>query len=89
MKIKALILTLAFLFNTFCLPLQQSFAQTNADFPDSQVYFQKTVQRPPLRDRSREIEALLKKMTVEEKVGQMTQLTMGMFVSGQRSGCAD
>ncbi len=82
MKIKALILSLAFLFNTFCLPLQQSFAQTSADLPDSQVYFQKAVQRPKLKDRSREIEVLLKKMTVEEKVGQMTQLEIGQITSG-------
>jgi beta-glucosidase len=31
---------------------------------------------------SGEVEALLRKMTVEEKVGQMTQLTMGTFVDG-------
>ena len=37
----------------------------------------------PERDNSQKIEALLKRMTLEEKVGQMTQLTLGMIVSGQ------
>jgi beta-glucosidase len=82
MKFKALILSLAFLFNYFCLPLQQSFAQTNSDFTNSQTYFEKTTQRPKLKDYSRQIEALLAKMTLEEKVGQMTQLEIGQITSG-------
>jgi beta-glucosidase len=82
MKFKALILSLAFIFNYFCLPLQQSIAQTNADFPDSQTYLEKTTQRPKLKDYSRQIEALLAKMTLEEKVGQMTQLEIGQITSG-------
>jgi beta-glucosidase len=82
MKFKALVLSLAFLFNYFCLPLQQSIAQTNADFPDSQTYLEKTAQRPKLKDYSRQVEALLAKMTTEEKVGQMTQLEIGQITSG-------
>lgn len=82
MRIKALILSLAFLFNYFCLPLQQSLAQTNSDFPNSQAYFEKTTQRPKIKDYSRQIEALLAKMTLEEKVGQMTQLEIGQITSG-------
>lgn len=82
MKIQALILSLALAFSYFCLPLQQSLAQTNSDFTDSHSYFQKTVQRPKLKDYSAQIEALLKKMTVEEKVGQMTQLEIGQITSG-------
>ncbi|MEO6589226.1 MAG: glycoside hydrolase family 3 N-terminal domain-containing protein [Pyrinomonadaceae bacterium] len=82
MKNKTLILLLAFLFNVFCLPLQQSYAQTNADVTNSQTFFENAVRRPKLKDRSREIEALLKKMTVEEKVGQMTQLEIGQITSG-------
>ena len=70
MKFKALILSLAFLFNYFCLPLQQSFAQTNSEFTNSQIYFEKTTQRPKMKDYSRQVEALLAKMTLEEKVGQ-------------------
>ena len=82
MRIKALILSLVFLFNYFCLPLQQSLAQTNSDFPNSQAYFEKTTQRPKIKDYSRQIEALLAKMTLEEKVGQMTQLEIGQITSG-------
>ncbi len=37
----------------------------------------------PERDNSQKIEALLKRMTLEEKVGQMTQLTIGMIAKGQ------
>ncbi len=82
MKINALILSLVLTFNYFCLPLQQSFAQTNSDFSDSQNQLIKTTQRPKSKDRSAEIEALLKKMTIEEKVGQMTQLEIGQITSG-------
>jgi beta-glucosidase len=32
------------------------------------------------QDIDQKVEALLKKMTMEEKVGQMTQLTLGPFV---------
>ncbi len=85
MKFKVLILLPAFLFNYFCLPLQQSFAQTNSDLNDSQTYFQKTTQRPKMKDYSRQIEALLAKMTLEEKVGQMTQLEIGQVTSGNDS----
>ncbi len=82
MKIKVLILSVTILLNHFCLPLQQSIAQTNSDLPNSQVYFEKTTQKPRLKSYSVQIEALLKKMTVEEKVGQMTQLEIGQITSG-------
>ena len=85
MKITALLLNIALLVATFCLPLQQSFAQTSADFPNSQTYFEKTTQRPKLKDYSRQVEALLAKMTLEEKVGQMTQLEIGQITSGSNS----
>ena len=61
------------------------FAQTksNQDFIDSDVFF-KTVVRRPLQKRNdaAKIEAFLRKMTVEEKVGQMTQLTIDMVTGG-------
>lgn len=82
MKIKALIVSLAFLSNYFCLLLQQSYAQIGNNFLDSQSYYEKNVQRPKLKDYSREIEGLLAKMTIEEKVGQMTQLEIGQITSG-------
>ena len=52
--------------------------------PDSGAFLQKTMRLSrPRTDHSKQIEALLKKMTLEEKVGQMTQLALGMIVSGR------
>ncbi len=85
MKSRALILLLAFCFNIFCLPLQQSFAQTQADITNSQTYYEQAIKRPKLKNYEPQIEALLKKMTVEEKVGQMTQLEIGQITSGNDS----
>ena len=84
MKKTALFLLFAICFQTFCLQLQQSFAQSSKDLvsteiTDSDAYFRQTVQRPKLKDHSAQIEALLKKMTVEEKAGQMTQLEIGQI----------
>ena len=81
---------IAFHLQIFCLPPQQSFAQSDSsvknlastDMPDSGAFLQRTMRRPPRSDHSKQIEALLKQMTLEEKVGQMTQLTLGMIVSG-------
>lgn len=56
----------------------------NADIDDSDQFFRSAIQvAGPQRDNSQKIDALLKRMTLEEKVGQMTQLTLGMIVSGQ------
>jgi beta-glucosidase len=90
MKKTALLSLVAICFQIFCLPLQQSHAQSNGDpvstdILDSDAYFRKTIQRPKLRDYSAQIEALLKKMTLEEKVGQMTQLEIGQVTSGGNS----
>jgi beta-glucosidase len=55
-----------------------------ADIDDSDSFLQNTIRAAgPQRDYSPKIEALLKRMTLEEKVGQMTQLTMEMVVKGQ------
>src|SRR5687768_4259566 len=55
-----------------------------ADLDDSDLFFQNALRSGgPERDNSQKIEALLKRMTLEEKVGQMTQLTLGMIVSGR------
>src|SRR5947209_19096964 len=55
-----------------------------ADIDDSDLFFQNTIHASgPQRDYSQKIEALLKRMTLEEKVGQMTQLAIGMIASGQ------
>jgi beta-glucosidase len=56
----------------------------NADVDDSDQFFKNAIQvAGSQRDNSQKIDALLKRMTLEEKVGQMTQLTLGMIVSGQ------
>src|SRR5437667_2777086 len=65
-------------------------AQTNerglvtADIDDSDLFFQNTIRasRSP-RESSKEIDAVLKRMTLEEKVGQMTQLAIGMIAKGR------
>src|SRR2546422_8507269 len=55
-----------------------------ADINDSDEFFRSAIRSAgPARDNSQKIEALLKRMTLEEKVGQMTQLTIGMISTGQ------
>src|SRR5437870_7128027 len=96
MKILALVLAIAALSPWAGLPIHQTKttsalpAQSNerglvtADIDDSDLFFQNTIRasRSP-RDSSQKIEALLKRMTLEEKVGQMTQLAIGMIANGQ------
>src|SRR6267378_6232887 len=54
------------------------------DIDDSDLFFQNALNsRGPERDNSQRIEALLKQMTLAEKVGQMTQLAIGMISKGQ------
>src|SRR5262245_56678970 len=56
----------------------------SADLNDSDSFLQNTIRgKAPERDNSQKIEALLKEMTLEEKVGQMTQLTMEMIATGR------
>jgi beta-glucosidase len=56
----------------------------SADINDSETFFQNALQtKGPERDNSQRIEALLKRMTLEEKVGQMTQLAIGMIAKGR------
>ncbi|HKO62030.1 MAG TPA: glycoside hydrolase family 3 N-terminal domain-containing protein [Pyrinomonadaceae bacterium] len=54
-----------------------------ADINDSDEFFRAAIKTAPERDNTKRIEDLIKRMTLEEKVGQMTQLTLGMIVSGQ------
>src|SRR5215216_3680811 len=58
-------------------------AQTSSDLLDSDEFFQRASRRGPERDYTQKIDDLIKRMTLEEKVGQMTQLAIGMIVSGQ------
>ncbi len=54
------------------------------DLPDSEEFLQRNIRNAgPERDHTQKIEALLKRMTLEEKVGQMTQLTLEMIVTGR------
>jgi beta-glucosidase len=56
---------------------------TISDVNDSDEFLQNAIRaRGPDRDYSQKIESLLKQMTVKEKVGQMTQLTLEMIASG-------
>lgn len=66
---------------SLCFVLQSVIAQT-PDVIESDEFFRRASQFRPLPDHSQKIEALLKRMTLEEKVGQMTQLTIGMIASG-------
>ncbi|HJP91839.1 MAG TPA: glycoside hydrolase family 3 N-terminal domain-containing protein [Pyrinomonadaceae bacterium] len=58
-------------------------AQSPSDLMDSDEFFQRASRTGPQRDYTQRIEDLLKRMTLEEKVGQMTQLAIGMIVSGR------
>src|SRR5947209_15214289 len=71
--------------NTGAVPAQSSArGPVTADIDDSDLFLQNTIRAVgPQRDYSQKIEALLKRMTLEEKVGQMTQLAIGMIAAGQ------
>src|SRR5689334_12139828 len=67
---------------SLCFVLQPALAQMQSGVVDSDEFFRLTSPAPKLRDHSQQIEALLKRMTLEEKVGQMTQLATGMIATG-------
>ncbi len=87
MRITALALAALMCAQGFCLPVQQTLAAQGpavAALEDSDAYFQAASRRPARsRDNSARVEALLGQMTLEEKIGQMTQLEIGMVTSGQ------
>ena len=68
---------------SLCFALQLPFVARAQDLNDSDEFFQRASRTGPERDHSRRIDELLKRMTLEEKVGQMTQLTIAMVVSGR------
>jgi beta-glucosidase len=89
MKATVLFLSLALCLTYFCLPLQQSQVAANekskaamTDMADSHMYLKTAGKRPTLPDYSGEVKALIAKMTLEEKVGQMTQLEIGQITKG-------
>src|SRR5687768_18607450 len=66
---------------SLCFVLQPTMAiQGQTGLVDSDEFYQRTIRRPRLPDHSQKVEDLLKRMTLEEKVGQMTQLTIEMIV---------
>src|SRR5438552_18388496 len=75
----------------FCLGLQQSSVTPPGtrgpvvtDVDDSDAFFQTATRAPrPLRQNARRVEALLTRMTLEEKIGQMTQLEIGMVTTSK------
>ena len=74
--------TLGVLSLSLCFVVQPLIAQTPPGIVDSDEFFRRNSPAPKLPDHSQKIEALLKRMTLEEKVGQMTQLAIGMIASG-------
>ena len=64
-------------------PLIAIKAQTPTPLVDSDEFFQRASRTSPDRDHSRKIEDLLKRMTLEEKVGQMTQLSIDTIAEGR------
>lgn len=68
---------------SLCFLLQTPFAiKAQTDVADSDEFFQRNMRSSPERDYTQRIEDLLKRMTLEEKVGQMTQLQIGMITDG-------
>ena len=57
--------------------------QAQTDLLDSDDFYQRNLRSGPERDNTQRIEDLLKRMTLEEKVGQMTQLAIGMIANGR------
>lgn len=69
---------------SLCFVVQTNFTiQAQTDLNDSDAYFQRASRPSPEPNNNQKIEDLLKRMTLEEKVGQMTQLTIGMIVNGR------
>ena len=87
MKRICILLMIAWSVESFCPPPQQSLvmAQTpSLQIEDSERFLQTAIKPPrPKRDYARDVESLLSRMTLEEKVGQMTQLEIGMITTGE------
>ena len=91
MRTIALALATALCAHAFCLPPRRVSAApaddrgaVAADLADSDAFFQTATRAPrPARDIARRVETLLARMTLAEKVGQMTQLEIGMVSSGR------
>lgn len=64
-------------------PIVAIHAQIPTDLLDSDEFFQRAGRTAPEKNNTQKIEDLLKRMTLEEKVGQMTQLALAMVISGR------
>src|ERR1700682_3344733 len=91
MRIKTLVVIATMSLQIFAHPRQQTLiiAQdlqrvVRADVEDSDNFFQAASRvAKPARDNTSRVEALLGRMTLEEKVGQMTQLQIATVTSGE------
>jgi beta-glucosidase len=90
MKTWIFLLVLALCTMSFCPAIQQTLSASAPtaqplvdDVEDSDAFFQKaTTLKTPKRNYAREVSALVARMTIEEKIGQMTQLEIGMITKG-------
>ena len=91
MKVCLLLALAALCVLSFCPVVQQTLSATTPtpqpaaanDVDDSDVYFQRAITRPTAKTNyAREVAALVARMTPEEKIGQMTQLEIGMITKG-------
>src|SRR5690349_6241756 len=68
---------------SLCFAIQPLIKAQTPNTVDSDEFFARASRNGPERDHSRQIDDLLKRMTLEEKVGQMTQLAIGAIAAGQ------
>ena len=92
MKTWSLLLLVVLSVQSFCSVIQQTLSAplpllqpvAADDVEDSDLYFQRAIARkPPKKNYASDVKALVAKMTLEEKVGQMTQLEIGLITKGQ------
>jgi beta-glucosidase len=92
MKTWSLLLLVVLSVQSFCPVIQQTLSAplpllqpvAASDVEDSDLYFQRAIARkPPKKNYAPDVAALVAKMTLEEKVGQMTQLEIGLITKGE------
>lgn len=85
MRIFALALASLLFVQQISAVAQTSRATTLNELNDSDAFYRAAMRRGPsaARDYRQQIDSLIKRMTLEEKVGQMTQLEVGMVTTGE------
>ena len=91
MKTCSILLLVVLSIQSFCPVVQQTLSAAVSmtqpfadDVEDSDLYFQRaSARKPAKKDYARDVAALLARMTTEEKIGQMTQLEIGMITKGE------